>query len=286
MGGNFSAKLNTAFKPNVWNIKFYRNLSIYNLKSFYLYFGRNPNFVWNNDHDIAMCQEVLVEEPYRFKMRSTERGQAWESIAENLNAMPSLKFRVTARSVRDRYNLLTKRMQAKLKMEEKSTGIDVETSELDVLLEEILEKDKAAKEKMESDDGNKRKIVENDKTAAEDMRKQALERMGQTAKRKKGGDDSEAPKKKSRRSTADAVEYLKERAAKEIALKEQELELRKKEQENMMEREKGKNQQQENLISTVLQQQQQQQQMMMAMINQQQQQSQSLLTFMEKFVPK
>jgi len=31
---------------------------------------------------------------------------------------------------------------------------------------------------MESDDGDKRKKVENDKTAAEDMRKQALERMG------------------------------------------------------------------------------------------------------------
>ena len=28
------------------------------------------------------------------------------------------------------------------------------------------------------------------------MRKQALERIGQTAKRKKGGDDSEAPKKR------------------------------------------------------------------------------------------
>ena len=187
--------------------------------------------------------------------------------------MPSLTFRVTARSVCDRYNLLTKRMQAKLKMEEKSTGIDVETSELDVLLEEILEKDNAAKEKMDSDDGNKRKIVENDEIAAEDMRKEALERIGQTAKRKKGGDESETLKTKSRRCTADAVEYLKERAAKEIALKEQELELRKKEQENMMEREKEKNQHQENLISPVLQQRQQQQQMMMAVINQHQQQS-------------
>ena len=166
-------------------------------------------------------------------------------------------------------------MQAKLKMEEKHTGINVETLELDVLLEKVRGKDKAAKEKMESDDRKKRKIVENDKTAAEDMRKQALECMGQTAKRKKGGDDSEASKKKSLGSTSDAVEYLKERAAKEIALKEQEMELRKKEQENMMEREKEKNQHQENLISTMLQQ-QQQQQMMMAMINQRQQQSQSL----------
>ena len=39
-----------------------------------------------------MCGEALVEEPNRFKMRSSERGQVWESIAENLNAMPSLKF--------------------------------------------------------------------------------------------------------------------------------------------------------------------------------------------------
>ena len=44
--------------------------------------------------------------------------------------------------MRDRYNLLTKRMQAKLKMEENSTVIDVETSELDALVEEVLEKEK------------------------------------------------------------------------------------------------------------------------------------------------
>ena len=45
--------------------------------------------------------------------------------------------------MRDRYNLLTKRMQAKLTMEEKTTGIDhVETSDLDALAEEVLEKEK------------------------------------------------------------------------------------------------------------------------------------------------
>lgn len=46
------------------------------------------------------------------------------------------------------------------------------------------------------------------------MHKQAMERMGQTAKRKKAGGDSEVPKKKCRRSIADAIEYLKERADK------------------------------------------------------------------------
>jgi len=66
----------------------------------------------------------------------------------------------------------------------------VKTLELDSLLGEVLQKERAAKEQMESDDGNKRKIVENDKTAAEDMHRQALEHTGQTAKRKKSGDDS------------------------------------------------------------------------------------------------
>ena len=76
------------------------------------------------------------------------------------------------------------------------------------------------------------------------------------------------PKKRSRRSTADAIEYLKERADKESVLKEQELDQRKKEQENMVK------------------QQQQQQQILMMLFNQQQQQSQALLAFMQRFVPK
>ena len=223
--------------------------------------------MWSSDHDTVMCREVLVVEPYKFKIRRPKRGQAWESLADNLNSIPSIKFRVTARSVRDRYNLLTKRMQAKLKFEEKASGIDVKTSELDNLLVEILEKEKVAKEKLEIYDENKRKIGDNDKTAAEDMRKQALERMGQTAKRKKGDDGSETPKKKSRRSTADAVEYLKQKADKETVLKEQELELKKNEQENMMEREKERNQHQESLISTMVKQQQQQMMMMMMIIS-------------------
>ena len=46
--------------------------------------------------------------------------------------------------MRDRYNLLTKRMQAKLKMEEKSS--DIFTSELDVLLEEVVAKDETGKD--------------------------------------------------------------------------------------------------------------------------------------------
>ena len=71
-------------------------------------------------------------------------------------------------------------------MEGKSAGIiDVETSELDELLEDVLEKEKTGKKKMKRDDGNKRKIIENEKTAAKDMRKQVWNIWGKMLKERK-----------------------------------------------------------------------------------------------------
>ena len=104
-----------------------------------------------------MCREVLDIEPYQFKLRSPERGKAWETISSHLNATSHPKFRVTPRSVRDRYNLLTKKFQVRLNREEGASGISDDNSELDNLLEEILEKEKAAKEKLDNDEEDKKK---------------------------------------------------------------------------------------------------------------------------------
>ena len=57
------------------------------------------NFLWSKDHDVLFCRQVLVTEPYQHKLRSIERGRAWEQVAEHLNAITELKFRVTPRSV-------------------------------------------------------------------------------------------------------------------------------------------------------------------------------------------
>ena len=119
------------------------------------------------------------------------------------------------------------------------------------------------------------------------MRKRALERVAQTAKRKGKEEGPEAAKsRKSRKSTGEAVEYLKERASKEIQLREKELEMRKKVHDSMSQREREKNVQPDKMLSDMLKQQEQQQQMMMMLLNQQQQQSQALLSLMGKIVPK
>ena len=97
-----------------------------------------------------------------------------------------------------------------------------DNSELDDLLEEILEKEKAATDKLDKDDDHKKKSLENDEAAAEDMRKRASERVGQTTKRKgkEGETEAETSKRKSRKSTGEAVEYSKTRASAEIQLTE------------------------------------------------------------------
>lgn len=99
--------------------------------------------------------------------------------------------------------------------------------------------------------------------------------------------------KRARRSTSDAIDYLKEKATKEYSLKQQEIELRKKEleiaagkeQANTEQQEKASQQQQDMMAAMMnqMQQQQQQQQSLQAMfIAQQQQQNQLLMAMMGK----
>ena len=137
-----------------------------------------------------MCREVLVSEPFNFKPRSSERGKVWEAIAQRLNIIDQPKFRVSARAVRDRYSLLTAKQAQKLPDDEKASGIQVEISELDSF-RKILEREKNGKAEIESQDLNKNK-----KATAEEMRKQAMERMADTKKRESDKLDSGNGKKK------------------------------------------------------------------------------------------
>ena len=119
-------------------------------------------------------------------------------MAQHLNAITELKFRVTARSVRDRYTHLITKKANQLKYEEGDSEIEVIQTELDILLEEIIEREKDAKQQLELGVGYKKRKEENEKLSAEDICKQAMERMSQTAKRKEeeGSGDSSGVKKK------------------------------------------------------------------------------------------
>ena len=122
---------------------------------------------WSEKHNVVLCREVLVMEPYQHPYRSKKRGDVWNQIALNLNGLDHPKFRVNKRSVRDRLTLLITKHKAKMSQEENASGIDCEETELDQAIEEIIDKEKLADEKsLEA-----KKKEKEEKAAAEEHRK-------------------------------------------------------------------------------------------------------------------
>lgn len=256
---------------------------------------------WTDQHDTLFLREVLVSDLYQTRKGSPERGKLWDGIAARLNNLSEQKFYVNKRSLRDRLNLLMAKFKAKTRDEERASGISPEVRETDVLLEELCEKEQEAGNK--STAAGTRKKVEQDKATAEKMRFKAMETMGQTQKRNQKS-SGETPAKKSRKSVGDALAYLQDKAKEEMALRKEEIDIKKQEearssllseQQNKMQQqmltiiqhqhqEQGKQQQEQQK-----QQERHQQQQLLAMqsmLSQQQQQSKLLLTLFEKFAPK
>ena len=125
---------------------------------------------WTDEHDILLLREMIASELFQFKKGSPERSKLWESIHERLNKLDNPKFMIKEkRGVRDRWNLLQTKFKRTQREELRASGIDYELSEKNALVEELCEKEDSfsAKEKKKSDD----------KEAAEEIRKKAMELM-------------------------------------------------------------------------------------------------------------
>ena len=131
---------------------------------------KEPVMEWTADHDIFLLREMIPSELFHFKKGSPDRGKIWESIQERLNKLDHLKFTIKEkRGGRDRWNLLQAKFKRIQREELQSSGLDCVLSEKDVLIEQLCEKEDSfsAKDKKKSDD----------KEAAEEIRKKAMERM-------------------------------------------------------------------------------------------------------------
>ena len=170
---------------------------------------------WTYDHNVVFVHEVLHQAPWLCKYGTTERGDVWKSIAESLNGMKNPTFKVSQRSVRDRYSNMERNHKIKVSEENRASGISLEETELDQAMEEIIQL-------FEEHDRDNEKLSDEKKKKAEEMRRQSLETYMETKKRK--GND-EPPKKKKRASGSDTMNYLKERNEAEINMRAEELEL-------------------------------------------------------------
>ena len=165
-----------------------------------LFIFRNYSMKWSEEHDLMLCREVLVMEPFKHPKQSRERGEIWGEIAQNLNGLSVPKFTVRTRSVRDRLTLLLRKYKEKVRNEEQGFGMKCdEETELEMALSEIMEKEQAADLERKENTNTLTNRNENDKASAEESRLKALERLGQTKKRNADSCD-EVIKQKSRRS--------------------------------------------------------------------------------------
>ena len=193
-------------------------------------------------------------------------------MVENLTDVEAVHFKVDNRAVRDRYNLLSCNLRRKLIKEVKESGIAVEMSGVERALEELIEKEDASEELRQEGKGNN----EHDRERAEDMKKKAMARLGETQKRKSGESSGNINTrgKKTRRSGGETMVYLKEKQEKMLEMENRKLELQElsmeetsKRHTEMMAAMQHQQQQQMDSFQMMMKQQQQQMQMQQAQQN-------------------
>ena len=236
---------------------------------------------WTNKHDISFCREILLVIPFKAKPRTNQRGQLWNEIADCLNSLNEPKFSVTQRSVRDRFKLLSEKFKRKITAEERESGISPEISELDALLEEILDLEKEYREEYVQETCDKKRKEQVDKDNAEEMRLKAMETLKETQKRKADAEGNE--KKAKRRSNAsEGFKFLREKMEYEKEYRQKELGMREKAIEKEEKKEEREEKRHADLMQMMQMQQQQMQQMQMNFMQAQGQQNQLFMSLIEK----
>ena len=125
-------------------------------------------------------------------------------------------MKANQRSVREKFDKLVTEFKRKQVAEERASGVDVEYTERDRAMEDLLERMNEYEVALES---KKDKDIQ-EKATAEDMRKKATERVGETRRSHSEENDEVTPERKQRRRNSDVIKVLKGS-----------LELRRKEQE-------------------------------------------------------
>ena len=97
--------------------------------------------IWSKEHKLTLCREIVLHDMYQHKDDSRERGQCLDRIAESLNFVTVIWFKIDQRALRDKIKLLQLYVTNRNKGE-CSSGISPEHTELDDLLQENYERKK------------------------------------------------------------------------------------------------------------------------------------------------
>ena len=95
--------------------------------TFFVAMAKRELFIWKRKHEAMLLREVLVEEPYKYRPGSKERGISWTKIAEHLQESG---MKVTQRSAREKFDKLYQDFKKRENEESRASGVDVEYDEI------------------------------------------------------------------------------------------------------------------------------------------------------------
>lgn len=192
--------------------------------------SKRTKFRWKSTHDISLLTEIISVEPYRWKHGSRERGEAFRKVSENLKLIPNSTFpdSLNQRGVRTRFFELLDSFKKQETKEGKASGIDAEFDEKTQLLTDIHSRMTDFENGFVEEIEFKQQKKDKEKANAEEMRRKACEKLGETSKR----NELDTPSRK--RKATEFVEYLKHKeegnrqnTEKQLKLREEELKLEK-----------------------------------------------------------
>ena len=95
---------------------------------------------WTKEHDVLLGKVVMLFKLWKYKLGSRERGNCLDRIAESLNQLQEPFFNVSQKSIRDRLKILERDFKRNYRFERNACGISPEKSEIDVIMEDYLER--------------------------------------------------------------------------------------------------------------------------------------------------
>ena len=226
---------------------------------------------WSEEHDTLFTREIFQAQPYNYKKAkgSPERGRVWIKLAECLNLYDDPKFNVDQRSVRDHLNSLVEKRKKRVREIEKASGIQVDDTEVDIALDDIILRFKEIDDETQKQSDAKKAKDEADSVKTVEMRKRSLETLGETSER------NEAKVKLTRNNGSDTINYLREKSEAELKIRKEEVELKRDEHKNQREHLNLMRQQHDDVMK-----------MNALMIQQQTQQQAAMFQFMERMLEK
>ena len=159
-------------------------LSLLSLRVYLLCHISYDRMFWTEEHDVILVREMLANSLFAGTKRGTvQRGRKWNEISERLLQVEAPKFKVEQRGVRERYGLLAKAYRRKIREEERASGISTpELTEVEQALEDLIVREDEADRDQQETAAQKRKVKEDNKDV-EEVRKKALERLGDNEKK-------------------------------------------------------------------------------------------------------